>query len=406
MARPTTNPQTWATDTNFSAAGKGWDATPTKVDPTTLRAQGFAPDSEAAAQHVNYLEGQTADWLSFFREYDDALIFQSGYFFYDLRAKLKKPIAVTTTTTFDNLVCAAWTGSCWLLGGDLSSNEQLAISNVGSVGITATLAAIANADRVTAVWGDENVWLAGGRATGSVSTLGWRYVPGTDSLSWATVTFAGTYTSGDYVAAFLEIGSNITALINLGATVAAEYSSNLGTSWTAGTIGAVNVSLPGYGGLASDGTTAVVVDDSAAATSVYSTTDGQTFTARTVTSAGANGWRSVVYTPTYGWILFAYAGSVTPLESSNGLTWGAASTATNPVSSMSNYSVHAVGDFLVATVFAGTYYVYTYLSKDGGATWDLVFSEVSTIVTNTFVNGFEIARTYSNASVATSVFFF
>lgn len=48
----------WATSTNYSAPGKAWDATPTKVIPVDF-ANGFSPNQRPAAQHWNWLMNQT-----------------------------------------------------------------------------------------------------------------------------------------------------------------------------------------------------------------------------------------------------------------------------------------------------------------------------------------------------------
>lgn len=65
MAKPTDVPE-WATDDDFATGPAPVIGTPTKVDPTALKNQGFVPGTAAAAQIMNWLlnrNGRWAKWL-------------------------------------------------------------------------------------------------------------------------------------------------------------------------------------------------------------------------------------------------------------------------------------------------------------------------------------------------------
>lgn len=65
MAKPTDVPE-WATDDDFATGPAPVVGTPTKVDPTALKNQGFVPGTAAAAQIMNWLlnrNGRWAAWL-------------------------------------------------------------------------------------------------------------------------------------------------------------------------------------------------------------------------------------------------------------------------------------------------------------------------------------------------------
>lgn len=65
MAKPTDVPE-WALDDDFATGPAPVIGTPTKVDPTTLKNQGFIPGTAAAAQIMNWLlnrNGRWAKWL-------------------------------------------------------------------------------------------------------------------------------------------------------------------------------------------------------------------------------------------------------------------------------------------------------------------------------------------------------
>lgn len=64
--KPTDPPASWATDANYTPAGKPWDATPTKVAPTGgYTAQGHAPKSKPPAQNENYIKNNHGQWLAY-----------------------------------------------------------------------------------------------------------------------------------------------------------------------------------------------------------------------------------------------------------------------------------------------------------------------------------------------------
>lgn len=62
MAKPTDVPE-WATDDDFTTGPAPVVGTPTKVDPTTLKNQGFIPGTAAAAQIMNWLLNRGGSWF-------------------------------------------------------------------------------------------------------------------------------------------------------------------------------------------------------------------------------------------------------------------------------------------------------------------------------------------------------
>jgi hypothetical protein len=74
--KPTTLP-TWATDANFSAPGKPWHATSTRVAPLSAKlAQGFLPDERPKAQYFNWWKNLVYQWVAFLNPFfgDNGLI--------------------------------------------------------------------------------------------------------------------------------------------------------------------------------------------------------------------------------------------------------------------------------------------------------------------------------------------
>jgi hypothetical protein len=59
-------PKRWAeTDSTYTAPGKGWDGDPNKVEPgTDLVDEGWEPGQILAAEHLNYLLNEHAEWLT------------------------------------------------------------------------------------------------------------------------------------------------------------------------------------------------------------------------------------------------------------------------------------------------------------------------------------------------------
>ena len=56
----------WANDTNMNDPGKPWDATPTKVEPGSgKRDDGFLPEENPDAQHVNQLLNEIGRWVQY-----------------------------------------------------------------------------------------------------------------------------------------------------------------------------------------------------------------------------------------------------------------------------------------------------------------------------------------------------
>lgn len=73
MAKPNEVPE-WATDDDFATGPAPVVGTPTKVDPTALKNQGFVPGTAAAAQIMNWLlnrNGRWAKWLDELISSDD-----------------------------------------------------------------------------------------------------------------------------------------------------------------------------------------------------------------------------------------------------------------------------------------------------------------------------------------------
>jgi len=69
----TTRPQglipSWANDLNLNDPGEPWDGTPTKVEPGAgKRDDGFLPEENPPAQHVNKLHNEIGQWIQFFSD--------------------------------------------------------------------------------------------------------------------------------------------------------------------------------------------------------------------------------------------------------------------------------------------------------------------------------------------------
>lgn len=66
MGRPTDDPQTWATTTNYSAGSDPWSGNPTKSSPSGgVIAVGFTPQQYVPAQWMNYIMNNHGDWLKY-----------------------------------------------------------------------------------------------------------------------------------------------------------------------------------------------------------------------------------------------------------------------------------------------------------------------------------------------------
>lgn len=66
MSRPADIP-TWSTDENIDDPGSTWDGTPTKVAPGSgMQADGFVPDKDVGAQHLNWLLNLVGGWIEYF----------------------------------------------------------------------------------------------------------------------------------------------------------------------------------------------------------------------------------------------------------------------------------------------------------------------------------------------------
>lgn len=59
----------WSNDTNLNDPGETWDATATKVEPGAgKRDDGFLPEENPEAQHVNHLLHEQGQWIQFFSD--------------------------------------------------------------------------------------------------------------------------------------------------------------------------------------------------------------------------------------------------------------------------------------------------------------------------------------------------
>lgn len=63
MSRPTVLPE-WATDTDYPSGTDDWSSQPTKVEPSSgEKGTGFIPQDEMAADKLNFILGNHADWI-------------------------------------------------------------------------------------------------------------------------------------------------------------------------------------------------------------------------------------------------------------------------------------------------------------------------------------------------------
>ena len=67
--RPTGLIPSWSNDANLNDPGQPWDATATKVEPGAgKRDDGFLPEENPEAQHVNHLLNEQGTWIQFFSD--------------------------------------------------------------------------------------------------------------------------------------------------------------------------------------------------------------------------------------------------------------------------------------------------------------------------------------------------
>ena len=102
MARPTVSPD-FATDTNFTAPGKAWDGQPTKVAPGGIKTEGWEPQTPLAAQHINYMIGNHADWINYMQSSEARSFFRESWLAWS------SPIAANNAYTANFTL--AWTGA-------------------------------------------------------------------------------------------------------------------------------------------------------------------------------------------------------------------------------------------------------------------------------------------------------
>lgn len=144
MSRPSTDPQLFATDTNYAAPGESWHATATKVDPVALRSSGFHPGYRPAAQHVNFLLADALRWADFLRQYDDCLDFDgtdtfageptwTGIHTFESPGRIRE--SVKKVVTDNNLTLSAAEASVyWLDDSTLSANRTWLLDPTASGG--------------------------------------------------------------------------------------------------------------------------------------------------------------------------------------------------------------------------------------------------------------------------------
>src|SRR6185295_12739707 len=64
--RAPSDPPDWATDANYPAGSDPWSGTPTKSAPDAGKiATGFVPDTDQAAEEVNWILANHADWINY-----------------------------------------------------------------------------------------------------------------------------------------------------------------------------------------------------------------------------------------------------------------------------------------------------------------------------------------------------
>lgn len=82
MARPTEDPQSWATDAAYDATGKAWDGLAPTLEPSAgLAAEGFEPGARVNARVLNWLFKWAGKWLAYlasFTNSDDEVVYPAS----------------------------------------------------------------------------------------------------------------------------------------------------------------------------------------------------------------------------------------------------------------------------------------------------------------------------------------
>jgi hypothetical protein len=330
------------------------------VDPTAYRVSGWLPGYKPAAEFFNYITNQYYLWLDYFREIVDArgYIDDQGVFLADQIASLYNLNTIDFTGT--DTYCANYTGEFWLVGGDdTAGTPEIWVIDGGRATYACSGVTAGSLDTVTVVSSNSGTTIAGGIVSSAVTD---KLLRSEGGLAFTAVDVS--VSDSKSVRAIGKIGSTWWALLDTGAGgLAAEYSTDDGLTWSAGTLsGGGYIRNQHHGSVASDGTTVVAIDRSTP--QAFTTSDGQTWTARTLpTPTGA--WWSVVYTPSYGWIAFPSDVADTPAASTDGITWATSSTATLPSGwSYGPTATFAYGDLIILMIEGALYY-----STDGAVTW-------------------------------------
>jgi hypothetical protein len=318
-----------------------------------------------AAQHSNYLTGQLTDWADYLREIDDQMLFNGTTFLHNVAVGLKNSTEIQTTgltpyhAGYDS-VAGTWV----VVGDDGASNGIVKVADGARVINTPTMPT-SNIIQLETIAEDGAGTLL---TAGTVSSGPEQYFRSTDGgFTWVTLT---DVISGNQPRILRYFNGRFISLSStFPATATARYSTNGGTTWSAATL-----PTPGSwsgsrrGGDATDGVVLVAADFTVNSSKLFTTTDGITWVARTVPAAGAGGWVSVTWTPTWGWLAWDSALQAGPIESSDGIGWGAATTAVAPAGATGIAGSFAIYD-LIVLCWSDASFDYVSYSRDGGATW-------------------------------------